>query len=84
MGAEDRGRQPPFGTAIDLWVAVPGGIHPDGTTVGKPPELAHAELTLSLCRQFGCLPSQLANEPSTFLRLLAIEARGRPREEVNP
>ena len=37
-------------------------------------------MILGLCRQFHCLPSQLRREGASVLRLLAIEAAGRPDE----
>ncbi len=35
-------------------------------------------MILGLCRQFHCLPSQLRREGASVLRLLAIEAAGKP------
>lgn len=35
-------------------------------------------MILAVCERFGCLPSQLENEDQSFLRLLNIEALGRP------
>lgn len=80
MGLGDAGRARPFGSAIDRWLAVGGGVAADGTVVGKPGELTRAELTLGLCERFGCLPSQLYAEDGDLLRLLAIERRGRRDE----
>lgn len=37
-----------------------------------------AQLILGLCDRFGCLPSQLRAEGAGVLRLLDIEALGRP------
>ena len=49
--------------------------------VRKPAELADAELVIGLCRQFGCLPSQLMAEDVSFLRMLNIAALGMPDGE---
>jgi hypothetical protein len=37
----------------------------------------YARLVLRLCREFGCLPSQLLAEDASLLRLLDTEALGR-------
>jgi len=37
----------------------------------RTPELARAEMIVSLCRLFGCLPSQLMREDGEVLRLVA-------------
>jgi hypothetical protein len=41
-------------------------------------------MILGLCRQFHCLPSQLAGEDAGILRLLKIEEHGVRREEEEP
>jgi len=38
----------------------------------------HARLVLGLAERFGCPPSVVLREPATVLRMLAIEALGRP------
>lgn len=48
--------------------------------ITMPHELAHARTILGLCRQFGCLPSQLCAEDASLLRMLRIEALGRDDE----
>ncbi len=49
--------------------------------MSKPRELEHAQLVLSLCDRFHCLPSQLMREDVEVLKLLQVEALG--REEVS-
>jgi hypothetical protein len=39
-------------------------------------------MVLRLCRQFGCLPSQLDQEDPELMRLLVIESMGTKREEA--
>ncbi|WP_281399282.1 hypothetical protein [Streptomyces himalayensis] len=38
-------------------------------------------MTLQLCERFGCLPSQLYDEPAELLRLITIEQLGTPDVE---
>jgi hypothetical protein len=45
--------------------------------IGKPRELAEAELILRTCDRFGCLPSEALAEDAGIIRLLKIEAMGR-------
>ncbi len=40
-------------------------------------------MLLSLCRQFGQLPSTVRAESTDLLRLMAIEAAGRREEEAD-
>jgi hypothetical protein len=58
------------------------GHDSDGSFVGKPRELAQAELILGLCERFGCLPSALLQEDATILRMLKVESMGRKGEGV--
>jgi hypothetical protein len=44
-------------------------------------ELSEAELVLALCERFGCLPSVLYEEDADLMRLLHIEALGRPDDK---
>lgn len=46
--------------------------------IEKPHDLVEAELILSLCQRFGCLPSQLLAEDAEILKLLLIEQLGTP------
>ncbi len=46
--------------------------------VTEPEELRRARTVLGLCRQFGCLPSQLYAEDAELFRMLEIERRGTP------
>jgi hypothetical protein len=36
---------------------------------------------LGICERFGCLPSELYREDAELLRLLTIEAMGRPDDD---
>jgi hypothetical protein len=79
---DDRGRRgvtvEPFGSKLIRWRAVGGGTASDGTTVGKPPELAQAELILGILERFpGYTLSTLYEEDAELLRLLKIEEMGR-------
>jgi hypothetical protein len=41
-----------------------------------PQELQEAVFLIRTCKFFGCLPSQLENEDSSLLRMLALYDRG--------
>lgn len=81
MGRGGRATIGPFRSAIAQWKFVGGAIDREGNVVGKPAELVEAEMIVGLCRQFGCLPSQLLAEDVSFLRMLNIAALGMPDGE---
>ena len=43
-----------------------------------PGALAHAEMVISLCERFHCLPSALEREDASLLMMLAVMAEGAP------
>lgn len=43
--------------------------------------MVEADLILGLCDRFKCLPSQLANEDASLLRMIAIQDMGTPEEK---
>ena len=62
----------PFIAAIHKWQRVGGAYDNDGNRVGKPWELACAELIDGLCQRYHCLPSEIMKEDSSLLKMLAI------------
>ena len=70
-----------FSSAIRRYRSVGGAIDRDGRVVRKPWALEEAELIDGICQRYGCLPSQLMDEPATVLRTLAIVQEGNPAEE---
>lgn len=50
--------------------------------MSKPWELERAQFVDMLCQRYGCLPSQLLEEPADLLMpMLALVAEGIPRED---
>lgn len=43
--------------------------------------MAIAQTVVGLCDRFKCLPSQLMGEDASLLRLVAIEARGKRKQQ---
>ena len=68
----------PFIAAIRKWQRVGGAYDSDGNRVGKPWELARAELIDGLCQRYHCLPSELLREDASLLRMLAILSLAQP------
>lgn len=62
----------PFIDSIRKWQRVGGAIDTDGNAVGKPWELARAELIDGLCQRYHCLPSAIMREDAYLLRMMTI------------
>jgi hypothetical protein len=70
----------PFGSALSLWRAIPGGTDVDGNVVGLPDEAVKALWILQQCERFGKLPEEILGADSLLQQLLAIEAEVRGDE----
>ena len=46
----------------------------------KPWELERAEFIDALCRRYGCLPSQLLEEPVDVVRMISLIALAHPMD----
>ena len=49
----------------------------------KPWELERAEFIDGLCQRYGCLPSQLLEEPVDMLRMLSLIALAHPKDDID-
>jgi hypothetical protein len=58
-----------------------GAIYPDGSAVAEPLEYTEARTILAVCDRFKCLPSEAMEEGAGILRLMKIEAMGRPPQD---
>ena len=76
MAFSDDGGQGPFAQRLWEWKEVGGGRTRTGEVIGKPLELAEAELLLGLCKQFSALPSQIEQEDVSIVRMLKIVEMG--------
>ena len=81
VDVRDGGREPKFAEDLQRWRACPGGVTADGHILTEPPELTRARTVLQLCDRFHCLPSQIEKEDAEVLRLIKIEALGRPPDD---